>query len=198
MIKNLKNIIHKLDIKKAVIIYCVVLVFGGVLANLYHSDTLNDSIFSNQVVIGFTKIKTTDLSKDIIFATLQKVEEYPKILPNNIISVNIINQTDTSFGNQKMFTEEKMTEAGVIQDLIIKHEFYKQGYKYKITVMNGDARDSNMIIILKDTENGTEINTETVIKVRGLLSPFGHLARGNLESAISTSIDSLIEYVKKE
>lgn len=111
------------------------------------------------------------------------VENYPKILPNNILSVKILNQTQNF--SKELYVKEEVFESGVTVPLLVRHSIVPYD-KHIIEIVEGDAKGTKITVNFREVGTETEVNTEAEIRVHGILSPFGLLARSNLESAIST------------
>jgi len=178
------------------IIYFIVIGGGIISGIIYGISITSNNLFFGESVVAISLVKVTDVDKKQIFDTIANIENYPKILPNNFISVKIINQTESVVGAKIIFAEETITEAGVITTLIAKHVILPHEI-HKIQILNGDAKNSEIIVSFKDTELGTEIKTDAAIHLSGILSPFGSLAKPNLKSAIDTTIDKFVEYSRK-
>ena len=163
---------------------------------IYHNHLLNNDIIHTETIIGISLIKTTDLPREKIFTIMTNMKDYPKILPNNILNVNIINEIESKGGSVKTtFTEEKISERGVIVEVIAKHEVVPFHY-HKIEIMEGDAKGTIIEQKFEDIENGTKIITEAKVHINGILAPFGFLATSNLESALNSALTAFIEYAK--
>ena len=180
---------------KIVIIYLISVGVGIVSASIYHNNLIENSKILGEVVIGINQVRTTEIEKEKIFDTIADLENYPKILPKNVISVEIINQTVGAGGADVIFAKETVTEAGVQTTLTIRHALVPYD-RHNIEVMDGNAKGTIIRLTFKETDTGTEISIESEIKIHGILAPFGLLTRPNMESAIDTTINSFIEYAK--
>jgi len=180
-------------LSKAIIIYSIIIVSGFSVSMLYHSQFFG-IISTGEYVIGFNVIRETEVKKEKIFDVMADIENYPKVLPENVISINIINQTQPNLA-QIIFAEETLIESGVVATQIVKHSIrpYEQHIVY---VMSGDAEGTKIVLKFKDEGDKTKITAEVEIRIKGILALFGHLARSNFESAINTTIDNFIEYSK--
>tara|TARA_B110000495_G_C22969548_1_gene568934 strand:+ start:538 stop:1134 length:597 start_codon:yes stop_codon:yes gene_type:complete len=180
---------------KIMTVYIFGILFSMMLVTIYHNTLLNNDIIPNETIIGISIIKTTDLPREKIFTIMTDIKNYTKILPNNVLNVNIINQTKSDFISpiDVIFVEEKISERGVMIEVIAKHDIEKFTY-HKIEVMNGDAKGTVIEQRFEDIKNGTKISTEIKIHIKGILAPFGFLATSNLESAVNSVLDAFIEY----
>jgi len=180
-------------LSKAIIIYSIIIVIGFGVSMTYHSQFL-DVIITGEYVVGFNIIKETEVNKERIFDVLADIENYPNVLPENVISVNIINQTQPGLA-QIIFVEETLIERGVVVTQIVKHDIFPYE-QHIVSVMSGDAEGTKIVLKFKDEDDKTKITAEVKIRIKGILAPFGFLARSNIESAINTTIDNFIEYSK--
>jgi len=179
-------------LSKAIIIYSIIIVIGFTASIVYHSE-LEITFPTGEYVIGFNIVKETEVNKERIFDVMADIENYPNVLPKNVISVNIINQTQ---GITKIiFAEETLIESGVVVTQIVKYEIF-QFDQHTITVMAGDAEGTKIVLKFKDEDDKTEITAEVKIKIKGILAPLAQLTRGYLESQINITIDKFIEYSK--
>jgi hypothetical protein len=181
---------------KIITVYVFCILFSMIGVTIYHNHLLNNDIIHTETIIGISLIKTTDLPREKIFTIMTNMKDYPKILPNNILNVNIINEIESKGGSVKTtFTEEKISERGVIVEVIAKHEVVPFHY-HKIEIMEGDAKGTIIEQKFEDIENGTKIITEAKVHINGILAPFGFLATSNLESALNSALTAFIEYAK--
>jgi len=140
------------------------------------------------------KIQVThilDIERKKLFDTMADLENYPTIFPNNVLSVNIINQSKSV-----IFTEEKFSEAGISINVVVKHTIFPHE-KHIVAIMDGDAQNTTVAITFEDLDSSTKLNVEINMSLKGILIPFGFLPQNNLESAINTVIFGFADYAKK-
>jgi len=178
---------------KVMIIYFLIIGSGIVSTTIYYNYQFENIKIPGKLVIGINLVKVVDVDREKIFDVMADIENYPKVLPDNFISLKIINQTHNALNAKVIFAEEKISEAGIITTIIVKHTILPYD-RHEIEVMSGDARDSKITTIFKDLNSGTEIETDAQIHVHGILAPFGLLARPNLEAVINTVLESFVEY----
>jgi len=169
---------------------------GIVSTTFYHNYLLDSNIVPGKFVLGFNIIKNTYVDKKKIFDTMADIENYPNILPKNIISVKIINETQPGISTI-IFAEEIFTERGIVINQIVKHDIFPYE-RHTITVMSGDAKGTKITATFNQTFAGTQITTDVKMHIQGILAYFGPLARTNIESAIGTTIDTFIEYAENQ
>jgi len=181
-------------LSKAIIIYSIIIAIGFTASIVYHSQ-LEITLPIGEYVIGFNIVKETEVSKERIFDVMADIENYPNVLPENVISVNVINQTQPSLA-QIIFAEETFIERGVVTvTQIVKHDIFPYD-QHTVSVVSGDAEGTKIVLKFNEEDEKTKITAEVKIKIKGILAPFGFLARSNIESAINTTIDNFIEYSK--
>ena len=69
-------------------------------------------------------------------------------------------------------------------------------YEHIMEVMDGDAKGTKITQKFTDTDSVTTIHTLVELDLKGILSPFGFLPKGNLEHASNTIVTSFIDYAK--
>lgn len=156
---------------------------------------MESEVTLGEIVIGINQERIVDIEIEKIFNVMADIENYPRILPGNVISVNIINQTTGGLGIEIFFVEEQVLESGVMTTLLVRHSILPYAM-HNIEIKDGDAKGTKIKITFDEVDSGTKISTETEIRIKGILAPFGLLLRSNLESALSTSLDSFVDYAK--
>ena len=96
-------------------------------------------------------VKVVDVNQEEAFLIMTDVKNYPKMLPKNIISVNIINQIDN-----KILAEYEVVELGIRTKLLVNHMMYPYD-KHIVEVMEGDAKGTKL------TQDFTTIYPVTII-----------------------------------
>ena len=198
--------IQKTD--KIIIIFYIFLAIAFVIGILYIASTfeelgLADSIFPQPVTeLQITKI--VDVNQEEAFLIMADIKNYPNILPRNIISVNIINQTDNN-----VLAEYEVVEHGIRAKLLVSHTMYPYD-KHIVEVMDGDAKGTKLmqdfttinteIEKLPECDQSfdgcTKIDSRVELNLKGLLSPFSYLPKGNLDHASDTVISSFTNYMQ--
>ena len=136
--------------------------------------------------ISLTKV--VEINNEKFYNLLSDVANYPQILQKNILSVNIIDQTNSS-----VIYEIVVIEKGITSTLLIKHDFFPFE-KQILTVIEGDAK--NTVITQKFLNEGdfTKLITDVEFNLGGALTGFGFLPQSNVNSAMNTILSSFIEY----
>jgi hypothetical protein len=216
--------IQKTD--KIIIIFYIFLAISFTIGISYITstfDTTEHLIEFPQPVTELQITKIVDVNQEEAFLIMTDVKNYPKILPRNIISVNIINQIDNS-----VLAEYEVIEHGIHTKLLANHTMYPYD-KHIIEVMDGDAKGTKLIqdftVIntpvgdiggisnlflqgLSQTEIAklsecnspfdecTRIDSQVELNLEGLLSPFSYLPKRNLDHASNTVITSFTNYME--
>jgi len=197
--------IQKTD--KIIIIFYVFLAISFTIGILYIAstfDTIEQTVIFLQPVTELQITKIVDVNQEKAFLIMTDVKNYPKILPRNIISVNIINQIDNS-----ILAEYEVIEHGIRSKLLVSHTMYPYD-KHTVEVMDGDAKGTKLIqdftVINTEIEKlpecnstfdeCTKIDSRVELNLKGLLSPFSYLPKGNLDHASDTVITSFTNYMK--
>jgi len=118
------------------------------------------------------------------------IEKYPTIFPNNVLSVNIINQSKSV-----IFAEEKFSELGISSNVIVKHTIFPYE-KHLVTIIDGDAQNTNIIITFEDLDSSTKLTVEINMTFKGILIPFGLLPQDQFEHAVNTVISGFVDYAR--
>ena len=133
--------------------------------------------------------------KEEAFLIMTDVKNYPKILPKNIISVNIINQVDNT-----VLAEYELIEHGIRTKLLAEHTMYPYD-KHILEIMDGDAKGTKLIQDFTTVEcdesvgKCTQIASRVELNLGGILAPFGFLPKSNLDHAFNTIITSFEMYM---
>ena len=193
--------IQKTD--KVIIIFYVFLAIAFTIGISYIAstfDTTEHVIKFPEPVTELQITKIVGVNQEKAFLIMTDVKNYPKILPKSIISVNIINQIDNS-----ILAEYEVIEHGIRAKLLANHTLYPYD-RHIIEVMDGDAegtkliQDFTMPEALRECNSPfdecTKIDSRVELNLKGLLSPFSYLPKGNLDHASNTVITSFTTYME--
>ena len=197
--------IQKTD--KIIIIFYAFLAIAFTIGILYIAstfDTIEHPIIFLQPVTELQITKIVDVNQEEAFLIMADIKNYPNILPRNIISVNIINQTDNN-----VLAEYEVVEHGIRAKLLVSHTMYPYD-KHIVEVMDGDAKGTKLmqdfttinteIEKLPECDQSfdgcTKIDSRVELNLKGLLSPFSYLPKGNLDHASDTVISSFTNYMQ--
>lgn len=177
-------------IRKKIILICVLPILALCLT-IYMNYQFGGSIFDTEGVMKDSIVELTDVNKKDIFLTMADIKEYPKILPDNYISVDIINDT-----NGTIFAKEEVQQMGIRTKMLVKHEIIPYS-KHILTILDGDAKGSTITETFDGNDSHTRLTTDIDVHLHGILSPFASLTKSNLDSAVNTVISKFVDYTKK-
>ena len=178
---------------KIIIIFYVFLAISFSVAIFYINSTYETTSLPNIIPKPISEleiIKEVDIEKEKIFLVMTDLENYPKVLPRNIKSIDIIEQSDNV-----ILAEYTVVEAGVYSKLLVQHKMYPY-YEHVMEVMDGDAKETKVTQKFTDTNSITTINTIIEFDLKGILSPFSFLPKGNLEHAANTILTNFVDYAQ--
>lgn len=172
-------------------------IFGILYTDFSYRERYPD-IMNSTTSLGFLQPldqvifeKVVHVDRELLFETMTSVENYPLVLPKNVISVKIINQTQNL-----IFAEEIISESVFTVKILAKHSI-EPFQKHTIEIIEGDAKGTKIIQTFEEDGLTTKIRIELNIEVGGLLTPISYFPAGNLRSAMNTVIDSFVTYTKK-
>ena len=136
--------------------------------------------------ISFTK--TIKINKEQIFNTMADYQNFPKVLPQNVVSIESV----ATEKNTHVYKIE-MIEKGIKTKLLVSHTILPLNEQI-IKVLDGDAKDT--VIIQKFEEQGefTTLTTKANLKLSGILTPFKFLPIINFNHALETIVSSFVNY----
>jgi len=133
--------------------------------------------------ISFENIINT-ISHALMYEVITDVENYPKVLPKNILSVKILDRT-----NNSITAEEQISEHGIKSTLTVKHSFVPME-KHTIEILDGDAKGTiitqNFEIL--PTSGSLKITTDVELDLKGIFSFVGFLPTTSIQHAVDTTI----------
>ena len=197
--------IQKTD--KIIIIFYIFLAISLTVGIIYIAstfDTIEQSIRFPQPVTNVQNTVYIDVNQEEAFLIMTDIKNYPKVLPRNIISVNIINEIDNT-----VLAEYEVIEHGIRTKLLVEHTMYPYD-KYIVEVVDGDAKGTKLmqdfttfnteIEKLPECDQSfdecTKIDSRVELDLKGLLSPFSYLPKRNLEHASNTVIQTFTDYMQ--
>jgi len=133
---------------------------------------------------------TFNIEKEIIFNVMANVGNYHKILPKNIISVEIIEEEDNV-----IIAKEVLMERGVKITTLVKHTLTPYN-EHTIEIMDGDAKGTTIKQTFIEDEGSTKISTEVELKLKGIVKSLVYIPKSNFEHAIDTVNTSFVEYAE--
>ena len=134
--------------------------------------------------------RLVDVPNNRIFDVMANVENFPNILPENVVSVNIVNKTDN-----EIIAEEELFEAGIKTKLLVKHTI-KPYSEHIIEIIDGDAEGTKITQYFESVDSQTKLTTNVNLKVKGVTSIIAFVPETNLVHAINTVISHFVQYSK--
>ena len=128
-------------------------------------------------------------NKEEFFSSMVNVKDYPKVLPNNIKSVVIINQTEN-----KIFAKEIISELNIEGEFLVSH-YFEPYDKHIIEIKDGNLAGTKISISYESIEDETKVTTDVELHLEGPFAIFFKtLTESNLESAMNTVLTAFDTY----
>jgi len=183
---------HRTD--KIIIIFYVFLAVSFTGGIIY----LDEKSFANVKFVNEGKqsineiafIETTSVDKKKIFDTMADVQNYPVVLPNNFLSVQIINKTDNV-----IFAEEEVMEQYLKTKLLVRHTLVPYD-KQILEVMDGDAKGTIITETFEQTNSTTKLTTDVKLHVTGKLAPIIYFPAISVQQELDKKIIIFVNYAK--
>ena len=135
--------------------------------------------------ISLTRI--VEVERETIFKIMADVNNYPYILPKNIISVEILEQDEST-----IIAEEEIIEQGIRAKLLVKHTFIPYE-KQIIEILEGDAKGTKIeqatVVGKIIADNAKKAGIETVVFDRG-----GFLYHGRVKALAESARESGLKF----
>ncbi len=175
------------------IIYFIVIGGGIISGIIYGISITSNNLFFGESVVAISLVKVTNVDKNRIFDTIANIENYPNVLPNNILSVNIINRTENV-----IYAEETVQESGFKTKFLIRHQL--QPYvSHKLEIYGENAHGTSIITTYEDVDNGTKITLDINMQLSGPSAVFiSHLSENNIQSAMNSVLTSFVDYARTQ
>ena len=179
---------------KIIIIFYIFLASSFIVSigiiNSTYSDlpTITKILPSKITEIKFEK--NVQVNKEKLFNVMINVEDYPKILPKNILSVKVLEQT-----NSVIIAEEEISESGIKTKIIAKHEFVPYE-KHVIEIIEGDAKGTKIIQTFTGNETMTSVSNQVILDLKGVFLPVAYLPEKNFMNAMNTVITNFATYAE--
>lgn len=170
--------------------YFVSIIIVTIIVVSYMNYRIGNPLFVGESITNDTFVKIVDVKKESIFNAMANIGNYPKVLPENYVSVNIINRTDST-----IYSEEEVAEIGIKTKMLVKHTIIPYE-KHVLEVLDGDANGTKITEIFEGNDSTTKLTTTVNLHLHGVLSTFGLLPKSNLEHAMDTILDKFVEYTK--
>jgi len=184
--------VNKTD--KIIIIFYIFLASSFGLYVLTYDVGLDASLL--EIVTPYEKLtefetsRLVDVPNNRIFDIMANVENFPNVLPENVISVNILNKTDN-----EIIAEEELQQAGIKVKLLVEHTI-KPYSEHIIEIIDGDAEGTTITQYFESVDSQTKITTNVDLKVKGVTALIAFLPEANLVHAINTVTSHFVKYSK--
>ena len=178
---------------KIILIFYIFLASSFGLYVLTYDVGLEESLLEVVTPKKITEFETSrlvDKPNNRIFNVMANVEKFPNILPENVVSVNILDKTDN-----EIIAEEELFEAGIKTKLLVKHTI-KPYSEHIIEIIDGDAEGTKITQYFESVDSQTKLTTNVNLKVKGVTSIIAFVPETNLVHAINTVISHFVQYSK--
>ena len=178
---------------KIILIFYIFLASSFGLYVLTYDVGLEESLLEVVTPKKITEFETSrlvDVPNNRIFNVMANVENFPNILPENVVSVNILDKTDN-----EIIAEEELFEAGIKTKLLVKHTI-KPYSEHIIEIIDGDAEGTKITQYFESVDSQTKLTTNVNLKVKGVTSIIAFVPETNLVHAINTVISHFVQYSK--
>lgn len=178
---------------KVLIIFYVFLLISFIGITFYFNSTYDTTPLPDLMPKPIKEIEIiteTKIEKNKIFLLMTDLKNYPKILLHNVKSVNILKQ-----GNSTVIAEFDVIEKGISSKILTKQTIYPYS-KHVIEVISGDAKGTKITQIFSEKNLITTIDTKIDLNLKGILSVFSYLPKGNLEHASNTVVSTFLNYAE--
>lgn len=142
--------------------------------------------------ISIHVIKDLDIDLEKIFDLIADVEIYPVVIPENYVSVKIINQTKNF-----ILSEEQVIEKRIQSTLTVNHTIIPYQY-HSIKVIEGLAKESQINLNFTSIENKTRVIVSGEIYLRGSLSVVSFIAEDGINKKIEYVLSSFEKYANNQ
>jgi len=169
-------------LKKILVLSSTIIIVFAIIFNIIGPREISHDISLTQ---------TVSVEKENIFKIIASPELYPQVLPQNILEVDIINQTENV-----IFAEETISQRGIGTKILVKHELFPFN-KHIIEILDGDAKGSKIVMTFSEIDSKTTISSDLHLKVSGPSAYlFDFMNQSNFGSAYNTVIDAFVYYLK--
>jgi len=177
---------------KYLLVFYALLVTGISMGLLYMESSLEKPVGTLKVIPtpleNITIIKITDLETERIFNVMADVENYPLVLPENISSVNKLEETDSS-----LLYEMTAHESGLEATILVRHDLFPYDEQI-LTVIDGDAKNTVIHQKFQNQGNSTKLISNIDIHLTGILTPIQYIPKHNFSNAMDSALSEFIAY----
>ena len=130
----------------------------------------------------------------LMYDVITDVENYPKVLPKNILSVKILDRTDNS-----IIAEEQINEKGITSTFTVKHSFVPME-KHTIEILDGDAKGTiiTQYFDIVQPEGSLRITTDAELDLKGIMRFVGFLPASSMQHSVNTVMDAFTLFAQQK
>lgn len=176
---------------KIIIFFYIFLAISYGLFTISTFENMDENLLKLVLPTKTTEFETSrivDLPNDEFFNLFTDIENYPKVLPNNVINVIILNKTDNV-----IIAEEELIEAGIKTKLLVKHTI-TPFQEHVVEIIDGDAKGTTIIQSFESINSQTKVTTKVNFNLNGILTFVAFLPESNLINALNTVISQFVNY----
>ena len=177
---------------KYLLVFYALLIVGISTGIIYFDSSLEKPVGPLKVVpnplSNITITKMADVETEKIFTIMADVENYPYVLPKNVLSVTKLEETNSS-----LVYEMTVQEKGFETTLLVRHDLFPYDEQI-LTVLDGDAENTVIHQKFQKQDNSTKLITDIEINLSGVLTPFQYIPQTNFNHAMGTVLISFAEY----
>ena len=170
-----------------------VLIAGGIFVGLLYMDSSLEKPVGplNIIPTSLSNINITkmvDVETEKIFTIMSDVENYPHILPKNVLSVNKLEETNSSLNY-----EITVIEKGIKTTLLVRHDLFPYDEQI-LTITEGDAKNTTIHQKFQNQGDSTKLTTDVKIELSGILTPFQFIPQHNFHNGMDTILSEFVTY----
>ena len=181
---------------KYLLVFYALLIVGISTGVMYFDSSLEKPIGPLKIVpnplSNIIVTETVDVETEKIFTIMADVENYPHVLPKNVLSVKKLEETNSS-----LVYEMTVQEKGFETTLLVRHDLFPYDEQI-LTIIDGDAENTVIHQKFQKQDNSTKLITDIEINLSGILSPFQYIPRTNFNHAMGTVLVSFAEYATEK
>ena len=181
---------------KYLLVFYALLIVGISIGVMYFDSSLEKPVGPLKIVpnplSNVTVTEMVDVETEKIFTIMADVENYPHVLPKNVLSVNKLEETNSS-----LVYEMTVQEKGFETTLLVRHDLFPYDEQI-LTVIDGDAENTVIHQKFQKQGNSTKLITDIEINLSGILSPFQYIPQTNFNHAMGTVLVSFAEYATEK
>jgi len=178
---------------KIIIGFYIFLAISFSSALFYNSTTYDDLPTPTWVLEKLTFLefeRTLDIDQEKLFFTMSDLENFPKILPRNFVSINIL-----EINENIIIAEEEIQEKGIRTKFLVKHTLIPND-EHILEILDGDAKGTKIHQFFSTDGNFTKLTTTVDVNLEGILTPFSYLPKNNVYHAMDTVVTTFYDYAK--